>query len=242
MTMINVKNKLELAKEIATSDKAFAWYLMAALGLGGYKLYSSILSPPSVKSTKKEYENLTEKAFDAVASKHLEEINDQLDYLENAFNDIKEEVDQMSNQDETVPEDEPDDPDPTPITPAPSSPSEDTRVDQPEETVEEEDVETENDEDEDEEPEVIPIIRKNFWNRQNLRELRILIKRDNMDLVTLKDHFGVPITTIKSGIKELKNKGKLHSEFQVPFKKETKEKEVETDAVQNSPAGQTANS
>lgn len=241
MTMINVKNKLELTKEIATSNKAFAWYLMAALGLGGYKLYSSVLSLPSLKSTKKEYKNLRENVFDDAVTKHLNEISDQLDYLENAFNGIKEEVDQMSNQDETVPEDEPDDPEPTPITPAPIAPSEDTKVDQTEETAEE-DVETENDEDEDEEPEVIPVIRKNFWNRQNLRELRILIKRDNMDLVTLKDHFGVPITTIKSGIKELKNKGKLHSEFQVPFKKETKEKEVETDAVQNSPAGQTANS
>lgn len=241
MTMINVKNKLELAKEIATSNKAFSLYLMAALGLGGYKLYSSVLSLPSLKSTKKEYKNLRENVFDDAVTKHLNEISDQLDYLENTFNDIKEEVDQMSNQDETVPEDEPDDPEPTPITPAPVAPSEDTKVDQTEETAEE-DVETENDEDEDEEPEVIPVIRKNFWNRQNLRELRILIKRDNMDLVTLKDHFGVPITTIKSGIKELKNKGKLHSEFQVPFQKEPKEKEVETDAVQNSPAGQTANS
>lgn len=241
MTMINVKNKLELAKEIATSNKAFAWYLMAGLGLGGYKLYSSVLSLPSLKSTKKEYKNLRENVFDDAVTKHLNEISDQLDYLENAFNDIKEEVDQMSNQDETVPEDEPDDPEPTPITPAPVAPSEDTKVDQTEETAEE-DVETENDEDEDEEPEVIPVIRKNFWNRQNLRELRILIKRDNMDLVTLKDHFGVPITTIKSGIKELKNKGKLHSEFQVTFQKETKEKEVETDAVQNSQASQTANS
>lgn len=230
MTMINVKNKLGQAKAIATSDKAFAWYLMGALGLGGYKLYTSVLSVSSVKSTKKEYQNLTEKTFDAVANKHLDDIDDQLDYLENALSDIEEEVNAMSSQDENVPEDEPDDPEPTP----------DAYVD--ERIVSKEDTEA-YDEEEDEEPEVIPVIRKKFWNRQNLRELRILIKRDNMDLVTLKDHFGIPITTIKLGIKELKEKGKLHSEFQIPFQNEKKkEEEVDVNAVQNSTASQPANS